>query len=111
DEDESAAEQRVAQSRQVAERTNIYLRAFTVLNTEPYQSRPERPLDGLPIGVKDLYDTAGLETAYGSPIYAGNVPTKHAKLVQALCDLGAYIVGKTVTTEFAWRQAGPTVNP
>src|SRR5690606_77290 len=51
------------------------------------------------------------ETAYGSPIYKGHVPAKSAALVEKLCDLGAYVVGKTVTTEFAWRQAGATVNP
>lgn len=109
--DQQTSEQRVSQSRKAAEHANPRLSAFTVLNPEPFRSRPQLPLDGLPIGVKDLYDTAGLETAYGSPIYSGNVPDKHASLVQKLCELGAYIVGKTVTTEFAWRQAGPTVNP
>jgi len=103
--------QQVAHSREAAERANPRLKAFTVLNPEPFRPTPELPLDGLPIGVKDLYDTAGLETAYGSPIYKGHVPEKSAALVQKLCDLGAYVVGKTVTTEFAWRQAGPTVNP
>lgn len=101
----------VAISRRAAERANARLKAFTVLNPDPFEPRPSLPLDGLPIGVKDLYDTAGLETAYGSPIYRGQVPEKDAALVRELQELGAYIVGKTVTTEFAWRQAGPTVNP
>src|SRR5690606_292432 len=59
--------QQVAHSREAAERANPRLKAFTVLNPEPFRPRPELPIDGLPIGVKDLYDTAGLETAYGSP--------------------------------------------
>jgi len=105
------ASEQVANSREAAARSNPRLKAFTVLNPEPFRSQPELPLDGLPIGVKDLYDTARLETAYGSPIYKGHVPVKSAALVEKLCDLGAYVVGKTVTTEFAWRQAGPTVNP
>lgn len=107
----NASAQQVERSRQAAERANPRLKAFTVLNPQPFQPQPDRPLDGLPIGVKDLYDTAGLETSYGSPIYKGNLPSQSANLVQKLCDLGAYVVGKTVTTEFAWRQAGPTVNP
>ena len=104
-------ESRVARSRQAAARANPRLKAFTVLNPAPYLPRPSLPLDGVPIGVKDLYDTAGLETAYGSPIYRGHIPAEDAGLVRRLSALGAYIVGKTVTTEFAWRQAGPTVNP
>ncbi len=87
------------------------LHAFTVLNAEPFVSRPDLPLDGVAVGVKDLYDTAALVTTYGSPIYKDNVPAKDAWLVGRLKELGAYVLGKTVTTEFAWRHAGPTVNP
>lgn len=111
DGDVHSPEHRVRLSRHAAARVNPRLMAFTVLNPEPFRSQPRLPLDGLAVGVKDLYDTAGLETSYGSPIYKGRVPDKDARLVQRLRELGAYVVGKTVTTEFAWRQAGPTVNP
>src|SRR5690606_37939914 len=60
---------------------------------------------------KDLYDTAGMVTAYGSAIHSGNFPDRDAVLVTRLRALGGHVAGKTVTTEFAWRQAGPTVNP
>jgi len=98
-------------SRRAARRTNDTLRAFTLVNDAEFRSNPSLLLDGLAIGVKDLYDTAGLATAYGSPIYRDHVPAKDAALVARLKALGAFVLGKTVTTEFAWRQAGPTVNP
>lgn len=68
-------------------------------------------LHGLPIGVKDLMDTADLPTAYGSPIYAGHRPQSDAAVVAATRDAGAVVLGKTVTTEFATYQPGPTRNP
>uniref|UniRef100_UPI00339D3605 amidase n=1 Tax=Cupriavidus plantarum TaxID=942865 RepID=UPI00339D3605 len=68
-------------------------------------------LHGLPIGVKDLMDTADLPTAYGSPIYAGHRPEYDAAVVAATRAAGAVVLGKTVTTEFATYQPGPTRNP
>ncbi|QET00907.1 amidase [Cupriavidus pauculus] len=68
-------------------------------------------LHGLPVGVKDLMDTADLPTAYGSPIYAGHRPQYDAAVVAATREAGAVILGKTVTTEFATYQPGPTRNP
>ena len=59
------------------------------------------PLFGLPVGIKDLIDTAGLPTAYGSPIYRGHVPLADAACVRALRRAGAVVLGKTVTSEFA----------
>jgi len=76
-----------------------------------------RPLEGLPIGVKDLIDTQGLETRYGSPAYRGHVPSANARVVQTLVEQGAIIIGKTTTHEFAWgvttasREFGDTLNP
>lgn len=88
------------------------LRAFTVVNdAAPENVDPKRPLAGIAIGIKDLYDTAGIVTAYGSAIHSGNIPDRDAALVTRLRALGGHVAGKTVTTEFAWRQAGPTVNP
>jgi Asp-tRNA(Asn)/Glu-tRNA(Gln) amidotransferase A subunit family amidase len=68
-------------------------------------------LHGLPIGVKDLMDTADMPTTYGSPIYAGHRPLTDAACVAASRAAGAIIMGKTVTTEFATFQPGPTRNP
>ena len=70
-----------------------------------------RDAHGLPIGVKDLMDTADMPTAYGSPIYAGHRPAWDAAVVAAARAAGAIVVGKTVTTEFATFTPAATVNP
>jgi amidase len=72
---------------------------------------PRSPLHGLPLAVKDIFDTADLPTAYGSPIYAGHRPPQDAAVVALLRQAGAVILGKTVTTEFAAAFPGPTANP
>jgi Asp-tRNA(Asn)/Glu-tRNA(Gln) amidotransferase A subunit family amidase len=69
------------------------------------------PLHGVPIGVKDLMDSADMPTTYGSPIYAGHRPVADAACVAASRAAGVVIMGKTVTTEFATFQPGPTRNP
>src|SRR5919199_6506997 len=69
------------------------------------------PLHGVPVGIKDLIDTADMPTGYGSPIYAGHRPAWDAASVALLRAAGAVILGKTVTTEFAWMTPGPTANP
>ena len=66
---------------------------------------------GIPVGVKDLIATHALTTTNGSPIYADQVLDYDAPIVSHIRQLGAAVFGKTVTTEFAWRQPGPTVNP
>lgn len=71
----------------------------------------EGPLAGVTVGVKDLIDTADMPTSYGSPIHAGHRPAADAAIVARLRGLGATVLGKTVTTEFAWRRPGPTRNP
>ena len=68
-------------------------------------------LHGLPIGVKDLYDTYDLPTSYGSPIYANNYPSADAVSVALMRQAGGIILGKTVTTEFATFKSGVTTNP
>jgi Asp-tRNA(Asn)/Glu-tRNA(Gln) amidotransferase A subunit family amidase len=68
-------------------------------------------LHGLPMGIKDLFDTYDLPTAYGSPIYAKHYPSTDAVSVALLRQAGAIILGKTVTTEFASFKSGPTTNP
>ncbi|MDV3223312.1 amidase, partial [Intrasporangium sp.] len=69
------------------------------------------PLRGLPVAIKDLIDTRGQLTTYGSPIYAGHQPDADAEVVHRLRAAGAIVVGKTVTTEFALFQPPPTRNP
>lgn len=68
-------------------------------------------LHGIPIGVKDIYYTAGLKTTCGSRILSDFVPTYDATTVARLKQAGAIILGKTVTTEFATADPGPTRNP
>jgi Asp-tRNA(Asn)/Glu-tRNA(Gln) amidotransferase A subunit family amidase len=69
------------------------------------------PLGGLPMGVKDIIDVAGMPTAMNSPIWQGWVPRADAACVAAARAAGAVVMGKTVTTEFATRHPGPTTNP
>jgi Asp-tRNA(Asn)/Glu-tRNA(Gln) amidotransferase A subunit family amidase len=68
-------------------------------------------LHGLPIAVKDLFDTFDMPTCYGSPIYANHRPAADAACVALARAAGAIVVGKTVTTEFATFHPGPTCNP
>jgi Asp-tRNA(Asn)/Glu-tRNA(Gln) amidotransferase A subunit family amidase len=69
------------------------------------------PLHGLPLGVKDVLDTADMPTEYNSPIWHGYRPRADAAAVAWARAAGAAVLGKTVTTEFATRQPGPTTNP
>jgi Asp-tRNA(Asn)/Glu-tRNA(Gln) amidotransferase A subunit family amidase len=69
------------------------------------------PLFGIPVGVKDIIATRGIPTRYGSRIFATNVPVTSAWIVRRLEALGGLVLGKTVTTEFAYRQPGKTRNP
>ena len=68
-------------------------------------------LHGLPLGVKDLFDSADLPTTYGSALYAGHRPVADAAALALCRAAGAVVVGKTVSTEFAYFQPGPTRNP
>jgi len=61
-----------------------------------------RPLEGIPFGVKDLFDTEGVRTAYGSAMFASHVPDRDAEAVRRARAAGAILVGKTQTHEFAW---------
>ncbi len=70
-----------------------------------------QPLHGIPVGIKDLIDTSTLPTGYGSAIYADNRPKADAACVKKLVAAGAIVLGKTVTTEFAYFTPGPTHNP
>lgn len=69
------------------------------------------PLHGIPVGVKDIFDVAGLPTAAGSSLRDGFVAEKDSGLAKSLRNRGAIILGKTVTTEFACFDPAPTRNP
>lgn len=69
------------------------------------------PLHGIPIGVKDIFDTADMPTEYGSPLFAGHRPAHDAGVIADARAAGAIVLGKTVTTEFAYMRPGPTRNP
>jgi Asp-tRNA(Asn)/Glu-tRNA(Gln) amidotransferase A subunit family amidase len=73
-------------------------------------ARPGK-LHGLPIGVKDVLDTADMPSEYGSPIWRGWQPRADAAAVAWARAAGGVAIGKTVTTEFATRKPGPTGNP
>lgn len=69
------------------------------------------PLKGLPVGVKDIIDTGDMPTGYGSALYEGFRPPRDAACVALARRAGALMLGKTVSTEFAYFQPGRTRNP
>jgi Asp-tRNA(Asn)/Glu-tRNA(Gln) amidotransferase A subunit family amidase len=69
------------------------------------------PLHGIPVGVKDIFDTADLPTEMGSPAFVGNRPAKNAVLVERIVAAGGYALGKTATAEFAFMHPAETRNP
>ncbi|HEX7127454.1 MAG TPA: amidase [Thermodesulfobacteriota bacterium] len=87
-------------------------RAAADASTKRYRDgRPLSPIDGCPVGVKDIIETADMPTQMNSPVYAGWRPGRDAACVRALRLGGAVVLGKTVTTEFAIGRSGPTLNP
>jgi amidase len=92
------------------------LHAFAWLDPDDIRARAHvrprgGPLDGVPVAVKDIFDTAGTPTEYGSPLFAGRVPARSAEAVRRIEAAGAVILGKTVTAELAYYSPGPTTNP
>ena len=80
------------------------------------QVSPQKPtgngrLSEIPFGVKDIIETRGLATEYGSPIYRGRIGTSDAAIVREMRQRGAILLGKTQCTAFAYRTPGPTRNP
>jgi aspartyl-tRNA(Asn)/glutamyl-tRNA(Gln) amidotransferase subunit A len=96
------------------ERLNPVLGAFTTLCLDRAREEADQataafargdeagPLAGVPFAAKDLFDSAGVRTTYGSRMFASNVPERDAAAVAALRRAGAILVGKTQTHEFAW---------
>jgi Asp-tRNA(Asn)/Glu-tRNA(Gln) amidotransferase A subunit family amidase len=106
---QTAADQYATSCLEKARDVEPTLRAFEVLPSDT--ARRPGPLSGIPVGIKDIIATSDMPTTNGSPIYQGHIPSADAWVVERLRNLGATIFGKTVSTEFAWRQPGPTVNP
>ena len=107
--DQAAADRFAATCLEKARAVEPRLKAFEFLPTD-LQRRPG-PLSGIPVAIKDIIATSDMPTTNGSPIYRDHVPARDAWVVERLRNLGATIFGKTVSTEFAWRHPGPTVNP
>ncbi len=75
------------------------------------KNAPLSPVDGMPIGVKDVIETRNMPTQMGSPLFKGHSTGYDSASVRALREAGAVILAKTVTTEFAATEPGPTRNP
>lgn len=87
------------------------MRQARALDAELKAGRCRGPLHGIPFGIKDIIDVAGMPTACGFAPWRDRVATADATLVGRLRDAGAVILGKTVTTQFAWVDPPPTRNP
>ena len=82
-----------------------------MLDESRRRGRPLGALHGIPVGIKDNFDTADFPTERGSGIYAGRQPDADCCVVEKLREAGAVILGKTVCTEFAWMHPAATRNP
>src|ERR1700686_2121637 len=91
----------VPAARAAADRSSVRWRA----------GKPLSAIDGMPVGIKDIIETADMPTEMGSPLFAGWRSGRDAASVIALREAGAIILGKTVTTEFAATEPRGTRNP
>jgi Asp-tRNA(Asn)/Glu-tRNA(Gln) amidotransferase A subunit family amidase len=115
----TTATDRVERALARIEQREEQVRAWRQVGADQARARAEEldagenagPLHGVPVGVKDVIDTADLPTENGSPIHAGRRPDTDAAVVTRLRETGAVLLGKTVTTEFAYYHPGPTRNP
>jgi Asp-tRNA(Asn)/Glu-tRNA(Gln) amidotransferase A subunit family amidase len=87
------------------------LRLAAARDAELAQGGHTGALHGVPVGVKDVYDTDDLPTEMGSPAFVGNQPGKNAEIVGRILAAGGYALGKTATTEFAYMHPAETRNP
>jgi Asp-tRNA(Asn)/Glu-tRNA(Gln) amidotransferase A subunit family amidase len=107
--DPTAADRHAAGRLERAKAIEPRLGAFEYLPRDT--TRRPGPLSGIAVAIKDIIATSDMPTTNGSPIYRDQIPSADAWVVERLRSLGATIFGKTVSTEFAWRHPGPTVNP
>ena len=104
-----SADELIAASRSRIERLNPEMRAFITVMDEPPPFARSGPLHGVPVSVKDLYDTRSIRTTAGSKVYANRVPQEDATVVKKLKEAGAAIIGKNNLHEFAFGIT--TINP
>ena len=81
------------------------------LSEELHSTGPRGPLHGVPIGVKDIFDTRGVPTEWGAATKRGRVPDRDSDLVARMQAAGCVLMGKTHTTAYAYFDTGPTRNP
>ncbi|MYI82095.1 MAG: amidase [Chloroflexi bacterium] len=87
-------------------------RAAADASTERWAAgEPRSPIDGMPVGIKDLLETKDMPTEYGCEGFRGNFPQRDNAAVWALRQAGAVVLGKTVTAELGGSHPGPTTNP
>ena len=108
---------------EVIEQKEPTVQAFAAFNEESARAaadasckrwkagRPLSPIDGMPVGIKDLLETKDMPTQMGCDAYNGHFPQNDNAAVWALREAGAVIAGKTVTAELGGNQPGPTTNP
>jgi Asp-tRNA(Asn)/Glu-tRNA(Gln) amidotransferase A subunit family amidase len=90
---------------------DLAMRQAEAADLHRMQGKSLGPLHGVPIGIKDILDTNDMPTELGSPVWAGRTPRRDAFAVARLRADGAIILGKTVTTEYAYFHPGKTRNP
>ena len=107
----------------VIEEREPVVKGFVTLNVEGARTaadaataryrdgKPLSRIDGMPIGIKDLFMTRDMPTKMGSPLYENNFPKQDSASVQGMRQAGGIILGKTVTTEMGMSHPGPTTNP
>ena len=81
------------------------------VQVSPEKATGQGKLSGIPFGVKDIIETKGLATEYGSPIYKGRIGTADAAIVRDLRQRGGILLGKTQCAAFAFKTPPPTHNP
>ena len=105
----------VAQALARIREANASLKAFAAIRDDDsaiaLARRMHGPLKGRFVAVKDIFDTPDFATSYGSPIYSGHQPSTEAAMVAIVREAGGLVAGKSVTTEFAYLQPSPTINP
>jgi len=87
------------------------MRQAEALDQHRMQGKALGPLHGIPLGIKDIFDTSDMPTEFGSKLWAGRTSRSDAYAVARLRGAGAVIMGKTVTTEYAYFHPGKTRNP
>src|ERR1700693_5614322 len=81
------------------------------VTVQPERPTADGPLSEIPFGAKDIVETQNMATEYGSPLYKGRIGSADAAIIREMRSRGAVLLGKTVTTAFAYRTPGPTRNP